>query len=114
MSCLFTGIACSFHEVDDNGEPCIVEYYRRIRNIIEVKFSSFTIILLKGEWYDSKATTRGNPRILVDECKFTRVCTNNFMPSHMATHEPFVYPLDVDQVFYIEDRLNRGWHLVVK
>lgn len=109
-----TGIACSFHDVDASGEPCTVEYYGKIQNIVEVNFTSFTAILLKGDWYDSKATNRGNPRVLVDECKFTRVRTSKFMPSNLIVHEPFVFPLDVDQVFFIEDRLNTGWHLVVK
>lgn len=109
-----TGIACSFHDVDANGEPCTVEYYGKICNIIEVKFASLKRVLLKVDWYDSKATPRGNPRVLVDECKFTRVRTNSFMPSHLVGHEPFVYPLDEDQVFFVGDRLNTNWHLVVK
>jgi len=107
-------IACSFHDFNGNREPCTVEHYGKILNIVEVKFTSFTIILLKGDWYDSKPTPHRNPRILVDECKFTHVHTGNFMPCNLLTYEPFVYPLDVDQAFFIEDSLNRGWHIVVK
>lgn len=28
-------------------------------------------------------------------------------------HSTFAYPLDVDQVFFVEDKINKGWCIVV-
>jgi len=28
-------------------------------------------------------------------------------------HEPFIFPNQVDQVFYLEDELNPGWSVVM-
>lgn len=32
----------------------------------------------------------------------------------LVEDEPFVFPKDVDQVFYVDDNINVGWKLVVK
>jgi hypothetical protein len=52
--------------------------------------------------------------MIIDECGFPRVKTRTYLPSHLACHEPFVYPHECDQVFFVEDRMNPRWSLVKK
>ena len=52
--------------------------------------------------------------MIIDECGFPRVRTRTYLPSHLVCHEPFVYPHECDQVFFVEDQINPGWSLVKK
>ena len=100
--------------MDEEGQPSTIEYFGRVQAIIQLHFTSFEVTLLKGKWYGSKSPFRIRPNLLLDECGFLRVRTSTHLPSHLATHEPFAMPEDCDQVFFIEDRLNRGSSLVIK
>jgi hypothetical protein len=105
-----SGIAASFLQ---QGRK--IEYYDKIESIVQVHFSSFNVILLKGMWFNSEPKYRGalDP-IVADECGFVRLKTsNNVMESKKVTDEPFIYPCDIEQVFFVDDRLHGGWHLVI-
>jgi hypothetical protein len=76
-------------------------------------FTSFEVPLIKGKWYDSKSPFRTRPNLVLDECGFQRVRTIP-LPSHLPVHEPFVRAEDCDRIFFIEDRLNKDWSIIVK
>ncbi len=109
------GISAHFYDTETEGEePSTTEYFGRIQNIVQLHFTSCTVTLLKGLWYDSKSIRRSAPNMIIDECGFPRVRTRTYLPSHLVCHEPFVYPHECDQVFFVEDQINPGWSLVKK
>lgn len=82
-----------------NGEK--LQYYRFLQCIVRVEF-------------DTVEKRRNNGTLLEDECGFNRIKTGHFFPIHRAIDEPFIFPKDVIQVFYVKDRINYGWEIVVK
>jgi hypothetical protein len=72
-------------------------------------------MLLKGMWFNSEPKYDRAPATLVaDECGFNRIkVSHNLMKSNAVSDKPFVYPGDVEQIFFVEDRLHKGWQLVV-
>jgi hypothetical protein len=110
---LIVGISVFFYDEGEDGQPCTVEYFGQVENIVELHFTSFEVKLIKRKWYVSKSLFKTRPNLLLDECGFLRVKTSP-LPSHLPTHEPFVRPEDCDCVFFINDRLNKGWNIIVK
>jgi hypothetical protein len=109
----FIGISAHFHDDTSNGEEgTSTQYFGRIENIVQIHFTSFQVTLLKGKWFDSNSTRRASPNLVQDECGFLRVKTRTTLPSHLPTHEPFMYPEDCEQVFFVADRINKGWSLI--
>ena len=97
----FIGISAHFHDITSNGEEgTSTQYFGRIENIVQIHFTSFQVTLLKGKWFDSNSTRRASPNLVQDECGFLRVKTRTTLPSHLPTHEPFMYPEDCEQVFF--------------
>jgi hypothetical protein len=92
-----------------------IEYYGKIESIVQIRFTSFEVTLLKGMWFNSEPKhDRALASLVLDECGFNRIkVTNNMMKSTTVSDEPFVYPGDVEQVFFVEDKLHKGWELVV-
>jgi hypothetical protein len=105
-----SGIAASF--IQDGTR---IDYYGKIENIVQVHFSSFNVTLLRGIWFNSEPKhARASAPLLVDECGFMRLKTlHNVMTSKRVVDEPFIYPSDIEQIFFVQDRLHQGWHLIV-
>lgn len=55
-----------------------------------------------------------NAPALDDECEFSRVKIAKVLSDDKPEDKPFVFPKDVNQVFYVDDHINEGWKLVVK
>lgn len=89
-----------------------VTYYGRIIDIIELNYSgSFSLVLFKCEWVDV-LSGRG---IKKDKYGYTLVNFSHLIHTgEKIAHEPFIFPNQADQVFYIDDKLNPGWSIVMK
>lgn len=89
-----------------------VTYYGRIIDIIELNWSkNFIVVLFKCQWVDV-LSGRG-----IKKDKYGYTLVNFSHPIHTGEkvgHEPFIFPNQADQVFYIEDKLNPGWSVVMK
>ena len=103
----------SYSSAGDN-KPILgdILYYGRILDIIEIDYyGRFSVVLFKCEWVD---VTRGKG---VKKDKFGLSLVNFSHQIHRGDrieHEPFVFANQVDQVFYLEDRTNPGWSVVLK
>jgi len=89
-----------------------VTYYGRIIDIIELNYSgNFSVVLFKCEWIDV-LTGRG---IKKDKYGYTLVNFSHLIHTgEKIRHEPFILPNQADQVFYVEEKLNPGWSVVMK
>jgi hypothetical protein len=89
-----------------------VTYYGRIIDIIELNYSgNFSVVLFKCEWVDV-LSGRG---IQKDKYGYTLVNFSHLIHTkEKIGHEPFILPNQAVQVFYVEDKLNPGWSVVIK
>lgn len=104
-----SGISATFQHPDRTQE-----YFGLVDSIVRLNFDSFSTVLIKGKWYDSvEESSRRRGTVVLDECGFMRVRAQKFMPDNRMTDEPFMFPKDLEQVFYLDDKLNRGWKIVI-
>lgn len=70
--------------------------------------------MLRGEWYDSIVRRGKNGTLLTDECGFDRIKVGPFLSLTRPEDEPFIFPKDAIQVFYVKDRIHVGWELAIE
>ena len=97
---------------DDRPVLGDVTYYGRIFDIIELNyFGKFSVVLFKCEWVDV-LSGRGIQR---DKYGYTLVNFSHLIHTgEKIGHEPFIFPNQDDQLFYVDDKLNPGWPVVMK
>ncbi|CAL1411204.1 unnamed protein product [Linum trigynum] len=95
--------------VGDNGVDVeAVDYYGVLRKVVELQFlGGRTLALFCCDWCDVYDKGKG---VKVDENGFVSVN----LKRTLKMNEPFVLANQVSQVFYLDDNLNKGWHVVVK
>ncbi|KAH7852297.1 hypothetical protein Vadar_022986 [Vaccinium darrowii] len=82
-----------------------VAYYGVLTDIIELSyFGGQKVVLFKCDWMSEGKNKRPN------EHGFTLA---NFAQLTHA-NEPFVLASQVQQVFYVEDPVDEGWHVVIR
>lgn len=90
---------------DQNVVTATVPYYGKVEEILLLTYNSHTrleVILFKCRWF--KSNLRGaNATIVEDECGFTRLRTSasSTLRQDWATSDPFVFPHQVEQCFYL-------------
>ena len=99
------------HMYEEDGED--TEYVGFVDSIIRVHFDSFDTVLIKGKWYNSIIRRGSSGTLVRDECGVLRIKAGRYMSESSVTDEPLVFPKDVAQIFYVEDKWNQGWKLVV-
>jgi hypothetical protein len=97
---------------DANPVLCDVTYYGRIIDIVELNYSGqFSVVLFKCEWVD----VFSEEGIQKDKYGYTLVNFSHLIhKGDKIEHEPFIFPNQADQVFYVEDEHNPGWSIVMK
>ena len=83
--------------------PCVsdVIYYGSIEEIIEVDYwGAFSVVLFRCTWYKDEKDSFGFTRV-----NFNRTGQKN---------DPFVMATQVQQVFYIEDPVEKGYNYPIK
>ncbi|KAM0920283.1 hypothetical protein ACQ4PT_007619 [Festuca glaucescens] len=97
-----------------NANPVLrdVTYYGRVIDIVELNYSGqFSVVLFKCEWID----VFSEEGIQKDKYGYTLVNFSHLMhKGDKIEHEPFIFPDQADQVFYVEDEHNPGWSVVMK
>lgn len=85
-----------------------VTYYGVLTDIIQLYYyEDRKVVLFKCDWVDVKSQGRG---IKLDELGFTLVNLKQLL----STNEPFVLASQALQVFYVEDSVERDWHVAIK
>nr|GEZ38870.1 hypothetical protein [Tanacetum cinerariifolium] len=80
-------------------------YYGFIEEIWELDYTTVVIPILKCKWVDNTRSC-----VKVDNDGFT--CVNLSTNGYLS--DPFILAKQVDQVFYIEDPLDKRWHIVLQ
>jgi hypothetical protein len=91
-----------------------MEYIGYVECIVYLNFDSFETVLIKAQWYNSVYGTGRNAILLEDECGHLQVKEVNFAPDISTLDEPFVFPKDVEQLYFMKDKIHKGWFLAVK
>ena len=89
-----------------------VNYYGRLRNIIELdQYRNFKVVLFQCDWVD----VHHNSGIRQDKFGITLV---NFCrlihTGEKLEHDPYVFSSQVEQVFFVQDPKNENWSTVIK
>lgn len=99
----------------EDEEGAMMPYCGILKEILEVDFESFQVILLGASWY--RVVTQGdNATVKLDPCGFHRVNTSFTNPRNRRDSDNWIYPRQVDQCFYvpIKERIrNHKWSVVV-
>jgi hypothetical protein len=90
------------------------EFIGYIDAIVRLDFDSFEIVLIKAKWYNSNHSQGRSCTLLEDECGHLRVKMVDFLPDTSAIDEPFAFPKDVEQFFFVDDWIHNGWKLAIK
>ncbi|XP_052159472.1 uncharacterized protein LOC127776976 [Oryza glaberrima] len=87
-------------------------YYGRVIDIIELNYSGqFSVVLFKCEWVDV-VSRKG---VKKDKYGYTLVNFSHLIHTgEKVEHEPFIFPNQADQVYYVDDPMNPGWSVVRK
>lgn len=98
--------SCFASRNDNNPIVGEVAYYGVLKDIIELEYPIVgkKIVLFECDWVSQRSAQKR------DENGFTLV-NLSMLKQH---DEPFVLASQAQQVFYIEDPVEKGWHVVVK
>lgn len=102
---------------DTNPVHGVIHHYGKIEEIMIVQYDSYTKfdeVLLSCKWF--KVNLAGiNATAAPDECGFTRLKTTSgsVYRDDWASSEPFVFPHQVDQCFYVPHPEIEGWSIVI-
>nr|GEW57322.1 hypothetical protein [Tanacetum cinerariifolium] len=80
-------------------------YYSVIEEIWELDYTTVVIPILKCKWVDN---TRSGVKVNNDGFMCVNLSTNGYL------FDPFILAKQVDQVFYVEDPLDKRWHIVLQ
>ncbi|KAG8374944.1 hypothetical protein BUALT_Bualt10G0048200 [Buddleja alternifolia] len=103
---IVTAQTSSFSSRNDNN-PIVgdITYYGVLQDIIELDyFQGGKIVMFECDWVSPGRAQKQ------DDNGFTLV---NFSRSRQH-NEPFILASQAQQVFYVEDSLEKGWHVVVR
>ena len=91
----------------DDSDP-MKEYYGVLEHIYELSYvGNKKVYLFKCHWWDMARLGRGYK---IDKYGFTSVNAR----CSLKTNEPFVLASQAEQVFYIDDIVDKDWLVVVK
>ena len=97
---------------DQNPKRSFIRFFGKIRKILQLDFGSFTTILLLCDWF--RSDTKGkSASVKQDKYGFQLVNTTKILTSSSLDQQPFVIPSNVQQVFYIADKREHDWSIVL-
>lgn len=93
----------------------LMQFYRnygRVIDIVELNYSEqFSVVLFRCEWVNV-FSEKGMKK---DKYGYTLVnFSHQIHKGEKIEHEPFIFPNQANQVFYVKDELNLGWFVVMK
>lgn len=109
-------VVCSktrtYSQEQRNSSDVDTDYYRILTDIIELDYhNKFKVVLFRGDWADP---TEGKGTV-TDDLGFKLVnFTKLIHTGKELVHEPFVFPSQAQQVFYVQDPSNIQWHAAIK
>ncbi len=103
----------SHNNVDDNHHPSRqLQYVDVLKDILQLDYETMStpIVLFQCDWVQNASNNRGNPTYKRNDAGFLMANFKRMLPEDI---EPFVYPSQVQQVFYADDRHTTWWKVVL-
>jgi hypothetical protein len=91
----------------------MAEYINLIKDIFKLNYGpiSTPIIFMRCAWFRNGNDVKGNPTFRWDEARFL-VC--NFWYMMAKDEKPFGFLVQVQQVFFMDEKQNPSWKVVVE
>ena len=107
-----SGVASVFQESAENAQESFVNYVGVLKDVLELDYGALSskIILLRCDWV-KRQDNRGNPTYTKDESGFLVV---NFQHTLPRLSEPFIFPSQGTQVFFLDVPGRPGWKVVLR
>jgi hypothetical protein len=109
---------CRSSRHDQNVVTAMVPWYGKVEEILVLTYDSYTkieVVLFKCRWFKTNLVG-GNVTLLHDDCGFTRLKTSasSTLRQDWATSDPFTFPHQVEQCFYLPYPQNPDeWSIVI-
>jgi hypothetical protein len=96
---------CRSSRHDQNVVTAMVPWYGKVEEIMLLTYNSYTkmeVILFKCRWFKTNLVG-ANITVIEDDCGFTRLktSTSSTVRQDWATSDPFTFPHQVEQCFYL-------------
>jgi hypothetical protein len=110
-----SGVASFFNHdnVDDNHHPSRqLQYVDVLKDILQLDSGAMStpIVLFRCDWVRNALDNCGNPTYKRDDVGFLMANFRHMLPEDI---EPFVFPSQVQQVFYANDQHTPWWKVVL-
>jgi hypothetical protein len=110
-----SGVASFFihNNVDDNHHPSRqLQYVGVLKDILQLDYGTMStpIVLFRCDWVRNASDNCGNITYKQDNARFLMVNFRHMLPEYI---EPFVFPSQVQQVFYADDQHTPWWKVVL-
>ena len=101
---------CASSHQNANGEDVESPYYRKLIDIIKLNYYGKFVTLFKC----MQADTTTDKRFRKDILGFNVVNFNRLIHTgEREEHEPFIYTLQAQMVYYVQDHVAPDWSVVV-
>jgi hypothetical protein len=96
-----------------HDEDVDVQYISVLKDIYLLDYDpvSSPIVLMQCEWVQNGIETRGNLTYQRDEAEFLLANFRYIMVDH---EEPFIFPSQTQEVFFVDDDQNPQWKIMMR
>ena len=100
---------CRSSRADGNVVEASLSYVGILREILQLMYQQTPVILFCGSWVPPNE--HGNATLKRDRYGFWMA---NFRRRQRANQQPYVFPAQVKQVFFVDDPVEDGWKVVLQ
>ena len=100
---------CRSSRADVNVVEATLSYVGILREILQLMYQQTPVVLFRGSWVPPNE--HGNATLKRDRYGFWMA---NFRRRQRASQQPYVFPAQVKQVFFVDDPMEDGWKVVLQ
>ena len=101
--------ACRSSRADGNAVEATLSYVGILREILQLMYQQTPVVLFRGSWVPPNE--QGNATMKRDRYGFWMA---NFRRRQRSNQQPYVFPAQVKQVFFVDDPVEDGWKVVLQ
>ena len=101
--------ACRSSRADGNVVEATLSYVGILREILQLMYQQTPVVLFRGSWVPPNE--HGNATLKRDRYGFWMA---NFRRRQRSSEQPYVFPAQVKQVFFVDDLVEDGWKVVLQ
>ena len=101
--------ACRSCKADGNVVEATLSYVGILREILQLMYQQTPVVLFRGSWVPPNE--HGNATLKRDMYGFWMA---NFRRRQRPSQQPYVFPAQVKQVFFVDDPVEDGWKVILQ